>query len=75
MVKTVIPKFQVGDVVEMKKTHPCGGREWEVLRTGVDFRLRCRSCGRVVLLPRPKFLKGFKRRTGGAGEAGDPPSG
>jgi hypothetical protein len=56
----VIAKFQVGDVVEMKKIHPCGGWEWEILRTGVDFRLRCRKCGRMVLLPRPKFLKGVK---------------
>lgn len=69
----MIPRFEVGDVVEMRKPHPCGSREWEILRTGVDFRLRCRRCGRVVLLPRPKFLKGVKRRVAPAGE-GEAPS-
>ena len=38
--------IQVGDVLQMKKTHPCGGREWLVLRVGMDFRLRCQTCGR-----------------------------
>ncbi len=70
----MIPKFEVGDVVEMKKRHPCGGWEWDVLRTGVDFRLRCRTCGRVLLLPRPKFLKGVKRKVVAPGK-GDGPSG
>jgi hypothetical protein len=70
----VIPKFEVGDIVEMRKIHPCGSWEWEVLRTGVDFRLRCRKCGRVVLIPRPKFLKGVRRKVAAAGE-GEKPSG
>jgi hypothetical protein len=68
----VIPKFEVGDVVEMRKPHPCGSREWEVLRTGVDFRLRCGKCGRVVLLPRPKFLKRVKRKVVAAGGSEQP---
>ena len=38
-----------GDVLEMKKEHPCGARRWEVLRVGMDFRLRCVGCGREVL--------------------------
>jgi len=70
----VIPKFEVGDVVQMRKMHPCGSWEWEVLRTGVDFRLRCRKCGRVVLIPRPKFLKGVRRKLTAPGE-GERPSG
>ncbi|MEW6540297.1 MAG: DUF951 domain-containing protein [Bacillota bacterium] len=70
----MIPKFEVGDVVEMKKKHPCGGWEWEVLRTGVDFRLRCCTCSRVILLPRPQFLKGVKRITGVAGRGEGPSS-
>ncbi len=53
-------KYSVGDIVKMRKLHPCGGDEWEVLRTGVDFRLRCRTCGRVIMLARPKFEKGVK---------------
>lgn len=54
-------RFAVGDVVEMKKPHPCGSKEWEVLRTGADFRIKCRGCGHSVMLPRPKFEKGVKK--------------
>lgn len=56
----VTGRIKVGDVVRMKKPHPCGADLWEVLRTGVDFRLKCRGCGRVVLLPRAKFVKGLR---------------
>ena len=45
-------QFQVGDIIQAKKKHPCGSFEWEILRTGVDFRLRCLGCQRVVMLPR-----------------------
>lgn len=55
-----MPKYTVGDVVKTRKTHPCGGDLWEVIRTGVDFRIRCLKCGRVLLLPRPKFEKSVK---------------
>jgi len=48
-------RYRVGDVVRLKKRHPCGGDLWSVLRVGIDFRLRCEKCGRVVLLPRPQF--------------------
>ena len=47
--------IQVGDVLVMKKNHPCGSREWEVLRTGADFKLRCCGCGREVMGARTKF--------------------
>lgn len=53
-------KYCVGDIVRMKKAHPCGSYEWEITRTGMDFGLKCRGCGRFVLLPRPKFEKGVK---------------
>ncbi|MHB8916863.1 MAG: DUF951 domain-containing protein [Desulfocucumaceae bacterium] len=53
-------KYQVGDVVKMRKTHPCGGDTWEIMRTGVDFRIKCLKCARVLLLPRPKFEKSVK---------------
>lgn len=52
--------FYVGDIVKMRKAHPCGSDEWEVLRTGMDFRIKCLGCGRLVMLPRPKFEKGVK---------------
>jgi len=54
-------QFNVGDIVEMRKKHPCGSYQWEILRVGMDFRLKCLGCGRLVLLPRPKFEKGVKR--------------
>lgn len=53
-------KYAVGDVIRTRKPHPCGGDLWEVIRTGVDFRIRCLKCGRVLLLPRPKFEKAVK---------------
>ena len=49
------------DVLEMKKAHPCGGKRWQVLRTGADFRLRCLCCGRVVEGPRSRFEKNIRR--------------
>lgn len=51
----------VGDILTMKKTHPCGSREWQVLRTGADFRLRCCGCGREVMGPRSKFEKSVRQ--------------
>jgi len=55
-----VANFSIGDVVKMKKGHPCGSDLWEVLRTGIDFRLKCQGCGRVVLVPRPKFEKAVR---------------
>lgn len=54
-------QFRIGDIVQMKKTHPCGSQEWEVLQLGSDMRIKCRGCGHIVLIPRPKFLKGAKK--------------
>ena len=49
--------IQVGDILTMKKQHPCGEKRWEVLRIGADFNLRCLGCGREVMGPRAKFEK------------------
>ena len=49
-------EIQPGDVLEMKKEHPCGSRQWEVLRVGMDFRLRCTGCGHEVMKPRFQIL-------------------
>lgn len=49
------------DILVMKKAHPCGSKEWLVLRTGMDFRLRCRGCGHEVMLPRFKAEKNIKQ--------------
>lgn len=50
-----------GDILEMKKEHPCGSRRWSVLRVGMDFRLRCEGCRREVMLPRKKAEKALKK--------------
>jgi hypothetical protein len=55
-------KFSVGEVVQFRKKHPCGEDRWEILRTGMDFRIKCIECGRVIMLPRPKFEKSVKKR-------------
>lgn len=54
-------RYQPGDVVQMKKAHPCGSDEWEVLRIGADFGIRCSGCGHRVMLPRQKFEKAVKK--------------
>ena len=53
--------IQVGDILTMKKPHPCGSRDWQVLRIGADFKLRCTTCGREVMGPRTKFEKNVKQ--------------
>ena len=53
--------IQVGDILTMKKAHPCGSRDWEVLRIGADFKLRCRGCGHEVMGTRSKFEKNVRQ--------------
>ena len=53
--------IEIGDILEMKKEHPCGSRRWLVLRVGMDFRMRCDGCGREVMLPRKKAEKAIKK--------------
>ncbi len=52
---------RVGDVLVMKKNHPCGANEFEVLRSGMDFRLRCRGCAHEVMVPRRKAEKNIRK--------------
>ena len=52
---------RVGDILLMKKEHPCGGKEFLVLRSGMDFRIRCKKCGREVMVPRVKAEKNIKK--------------
>lgn len=52
---------RVGDLLEMKKPHPCGNKIFAVLRVGMDFRLRCTACGREVMVPRVKIEKNIKK--------------
>ena len=53
--------IRLNDVLEMKKTHPCGEKRWQVLRTGMDFRLRCTGCGHELMLPRSKAEKSIRQ--------------
>ena len=53
--------IHVNDVMKMKKTHPCGSREWLVLRVGMDFKLRGQGCGREVMSPRSKAEKSMRQ--------------
>ena len=53
--------FEIGDVVQMKKQHPCGTDKWEIIRVGADIKIKCTGCGRIVMLPRSKFEKDMKK--------------
>ncbi len=55
-------EIQIGDVVQMRKTHPCGGDQWQVYRVGADVGIRCLKCGRRVMLTRREFEKGVKKK-------------
>ena len=52
--------FELGDVIKMKKAHPCGTNQWEILRVGMDFRLKCCGCGHQVMLTRKQVEKSFR---------------
>ncbi|MGN1096094.1 MAG: DUF951 domain-containing protein [Eubacteriales bacterium] len=55
-----IVRFNVGDILEMKKEHPCGGRLFEVLRLGSDIKVKCLTCGRDMTVPRIKLEKNIR---------------
>ena len=52
--------IQVGDILKLKKQHPCDSREWEVLRIGADFRLKCMGCGHQIMIARRQAEKNVK---------------
>ena len=56
-----IIRFSVGDTLVMKKNHPCGNNQFGVLRSGMDFRLECKKCGHVIMVPRLKAEKNIKK--------------
>ncbi len=51
----------LGDVAQLRKTHPCGSDRWVIIRTGADVKIRCLGCGRIVMLDRPEFEKRVKK--------------
>ena len=53
--------YELHDIVEMKKPHPCGANRWEIIRMGMDIKIQCTQCRRLVMLPRRQFDKRLKR--------------
>ena len=53
--------LRLHDLVELKKPHPCGATRWEILRVGMDIKLRCQGCGHELMLPRSKAEKSIRR--------------
>ena len=53
-------QYEVGDIVKLKKKHPCGSFEWEILRVGADFRLKCQGCGHQIMVARRIVEKNTK---------------
>lgn len=52
--------IEIGDFLKFKKNHPCGSNTWKVLRIGIDFKLECTTCGRVIMIPRLEVIKKAK---------------
>ena len=52
---------RLGDILVMKKEHPCGSKRWQVLRVGMDFRLRCQGCQHELMIPRSRIEKSIKK--------------
>ena len=56
-----IKEYKLGDKVIMKKGHPCGANLWEIVRLGVDIKIKCPNCGRIVMIPRIEFNRKLKK--------------
>ena len=54
-------RLEIGDLVQMRKPHPCGSDKWVVTRTGADVKIRCEGCGRVMMLDRVEFEKRVRK--------------
>jgi hypothetical protein len=53
--------YKLGSIVTMKKEHPCGTNEWEIIRVGADIKIKCRKCGRTIMMPRIEFNRKLKK--------------
>ena len=74
MVKSEPIPFAVGDVLKLKKAHPCGGSDWTVVRLGADIGIKCETCGRRVLLPRRDLERRVKTFVAHAADADNEPT-
>ena len=61
--------IRLGDLVQMRKTHPCGSDRWTVVRVGADSKIKCEKCARIVMMDRCDFIKRMKKRIARAGDA------
>ena len=57
----MIKEYDLNDIVVMKKKHPCGSNSWQIIRLGMDIKIKCQGCGRIVMLTRDKFEKRAKK--------------
>ena len=57
-------KYNLGDIIVMKKNHPCGNNKFEIVRVGADIKIRCVNCSRVIMLSRIDFNKGIRKVIG-----------
>lgn len=59
--EAAMEEIRLGDVVQMRKTHPCGSDRWTVIRIGADIKIKCLGCGRIVMMERADFVKRRKK--------------
>lgn len=52
--------YKLGEIIKLKKSHPCGANAWEILRVGMDFRLKCTGCGHMIMISRKDVEKNFR---------------
>lgn len=57
----MIERFELYDIIEMKKPHACGANEWTIIRTGADIKIKCNACARIIMLDRQDFIKKSKK--------------
>lgn len=58
-----ILQYEVGDMVQLKKPHPCGAKDWEIIRVGADFKLKCTGCGHIIMVERKLVEKKTRKLT------------
>ena len=54
-------EYTLGNIVQMKKSHPCGNNKWRIIRVGMDVKIKCQGCGHIVMLSHEIFTKRLKR--------------
>lgn len=54
-------EYALGNIIQMKKPHPCGENKWRIIRVGMDVKVKCQGCGHIVMLPTEVFIKRLKK--------------